>query len=282
MKLNPRYDADPVIVLDGPPGAIAEPFTRQRRRLLDTVRGFDAAQWARPSRCAGWSNRDVIAHLDTTNAFWTLSIEAGRRGTPTRYLASFDPVIAPAQLVAETRHLDGEEVVANFEASTTKLIDLVHSLDDQAWTRPAEAPPGHVSTSALAHHALWDSWVHERDILVPFGAPPPEETDEIAACLRYAAALGPAFAVDAGVAATGTLAVVTTHPDVAFDVDIGRQIRVRSLPINAPGRERPSADLVLVGPAVDLLEAFSVRAAFPPVRDDQAWMIAGLARTFAT
>ena len=50
----------------------------------------------------------------------------------------------------------------------------------------------------VAHHALWDCWVHERDIVLPLGLPTAIEPDEVRACLRYAAALSPAFAISSG------------------------------------------------------------------------------------
>ena len=96
MLLNPHYGADPVLVLEGDPTAILAPTVRQRRRLAATVAGFTEAEWSHPSRCDGWSSRDVIVHLDGTNFFWTQSIAAGLRGDPTRYLATFDPVASPA------------------------------------------------------------------------------------------------------------------------------------------------------------------------------------------
>ena len=34
---------------------------------------LDDEQWSHPSRCEGWSSRDVIVHLDSTNAFWAFS-----------------------------------------------------------------------------------------------------------------------------------------------------------------------------------------------------------------
>ncbi len=60
---------------------------------------------------------------------------------------------------------------------------------------------------AVAHHALWDAWIHERDIAVPLGLSATEEPDEVLACLRYVAALGPAFALTADRARRGALVV---------------------------------------------------------------------------
>jgi len=88
-----------VLVLDGNPADIAGPVVRQRRRLAETWSGFSETEWANPSRCEGWSSRDVILHLDSTNTFWSFSITQGLAGAPTEFLTTFDPVVTPADLV---------------------------------------------------------------------------------------------------------------------------------------------------------------------------------------
>ena len=280
MQLTPHYGSDAVLVLDGEPGAIAGPTIRQRRRLLDRVRAFETEEWEQPSRCEGWTSRDVIAHLDITNHFWTMAIDAGRRGSPTRILTAFDPVSTPAQMVLDTREIADGDLLARFESSTTTFIELLASLDERDWTALAEAPPGHLAISAVVHHALWDAWVHERDILLPLQIDPLVEADEVSACLRYVAALGPAFDRSRGGSDGGWFQVRTSDPSTAFKVSIAAQIQVTAIGPDAPAPAEASGGLVLTGPAVDLLEALSVRAPFPQVPGDQAWMIAGLARTF--
>ena len=276
MQLTPRYGAQPVITLDGPPAAIAGPLIRQRRRLATALASFTDEQWSHPSRCAGWSNRDVIVHLDSTNTFWSMSIAAGVHGEPTRFLATFDPVASPAQLVAGSGDVSTGEVLARFVASTDALVGLCSSLDHAGWSAAAEAPPGHVSVSAVAHHALWDSWVHERDVLVPLGLAPEPEADEVAACLRYVAALGPALALNRGAAGSGVLAIDATGPDVVVVVDIGEQVVVRAGAAGAP-----TAELRLAGDAVELLEALSVRRPLTQlIPAESAWMLRGLSDTF--
>lgn len=276
MQLTPRYGAQPVITLDGSPAAIAGPLIRQRRRLATALASFTDEQWSHPSRCAGWSNRDVIVHLDSTNTFWSMSIAAGVHGEPTRFLATFDPVASPAQLVAGSGDVSTGEVLARFVASTDALVGLCSSLDHAGWSAAAEAPPGHVSVSAVAHHALWDSWVHERDVLVPLGLAPEPEADEVAACLRYVAALGPALALNRGAAGSGVLAIDATGPDVVVVVDIGDQVVVRAGAAGAP-----TAELRLAGDAVELLEALSVRRPLSQlIPAESAWMLRGLSDTF--
>lgn len=276
MQLTPRYGAQPVITLDGPPAAIAGPLIRQRRRLATALASFTDEQWSHPSRCAGWSNRDVIVHLDSTNTFWSMSIAAGVHGEPTRFLATFDPVASPAQLVTGSGDVSTGEVLARFVASTDALVGLCSSLDHAGWSAAAEAPPGHVSVSAVAHHALWDSWVHERDVLVPLGLAPEPEADEVAACLRYVAALGPALALNRGAAGSGVLAIDATGPDVVVVVDIGEEVVVRAGAAGAP-----TVELRLAGDAVELLEALSVRRPLTQlIPADSVWMLRGLSDTF--
>lgn len=273
MQLTPRYGSTPVIALDGPSSAILAPAVRQRRRLAATLDRFTAEEWGHPSRCAGWSNRDVVVHLDSTNSFWAFSIAAGLRGEPTRFLTTFDPVVSPAQLVAAS-HLADDEVLERFHESNDAFISALEQLDHAGWETLAEAPPGHISISALAHHALWDSWIHERDIVLPLDAETVIEPDEVAASLRYAAALGPALACTRGSTRRGILAVDATSPTVAASVHIDAAATVHS----GVARE---ADLTLNGDAVVLLEALSMRRPLDRVVEPQhAWMVQGLAETF--
>jgi uncharacterized protein (TIGR03083 family) len=276
MQLKPRYGTDPVITLDGSPSDILTPAIRQRRRLAATLASFDETQWAHRSRCDGWSSRDVIVHLNSTNTFWGFAIGAGVRGEPTQFLATFDPVASPAQLVTNAPVTSASAVLDEFVASTEAFAAVLGALDADGWSALAEAPPGHISVSAVVHHALWDSWVHERDIMVPLGIALAVEADEVAACLRYVAALGPAFAINNGQRSSGTLGVDVTNPSLAFTIRVGERVDVHS------GATK-DADLTLTGDAVELLEALSVRAPLrQPIPVDSKWLLAGLFEIFDT
>ena len=269
MKLTPRYGSDPIITMEGEPDAIGVPLIRQRERFVDFLSQFNEDQWAHPSRCAGWSNRDVMVHLDSTNAFWGASVSAAVKGKPTRYMESFDPVESPAEWVAGFQGLSSAEVFDSFSASTLALVDRIRSLDSSGWSALGEAPVGHVSVQVVAHHALWDSWIHERDILLPLGIVPAHEPDEIRAALRYAASLGPAFALGNGISEEASLRFTATDPADDFLVDVCDHVEVRS----ANG----DSDLSLSGDAVALAESLSLRHAFDQeVPEEYSWMFHGL------
>jgi len=272
MLLTPRYGSTAIITLDGDPAAVAEPCIRQRRRFLEMIQDLDADDWSRPSRCDGWSARDVAVHLASTNTFWEIAVRSGVEGAPTEMLARFDPVASPARMVADST-LSAGEVIETFAASSEALADVLLGLSDSDWTMLAEAPPGHVSVSAVVHHALWDSWIHERDIAVPLGRTPPVESDEVIACLRYVAALTPALAVASGATGRVGFDVAVTDPDVAFHVEVADDVAVTA--------GTAGSELELTGTSVALLEALSFRQPLEQViPQEYGWALGGLATAF--
>ncbi|HEX7165587.1 MAG TPA: maleylpyruvate isomerase family mycothiol-dependent enzyme [Acidimicrobiales bacterium] len=274
MQISPRYDTDPIVRLDGPPGAVGVPLLRQRRRLADTLSSLSPEQWETASRCEGWRVQDVVAHLTGTDQFWTLAIDAGLAGRPTRFLATFDPKATPASMVERVRGASPADALAAYLDASGALCASVEALDDAGWNVIAETPVGHVAISALAHHALWDSWVHERDVLVPLGIAQVEEADEVVASLRYVAALSPAFALQSGTARAGALALVVERPAARVVVAVDGDVYVH-------GGDAPDDALVLTGGAVDVLEALSVRASWrEAIPQEHAWLLAGLSEVF--
>lgn len=275
MQISPRYGNDPILRMGGDPSAVATPMLRQRRRFADLLAALDDDQWTAASRCDGWRMQDVAAHLTTVDQFWLVSLQSGLAGAPTEFLAGFDPQETPGQLVDSARGASPQETLAGYLAATEAFCAAIEVLDAGAWTTLVETPAGHVAVDALAHHALWDSWIHERDVLLPLGLEQVEEDDEVVASLRYAAALSPMFALQAGTApGPGALVVA---PD-----DLDACIVITSTDHVAVGDGDPPEDaLVLRGPAVELLDALSVRAPHAqPVPADQAWLLAGLAEAF--
>jgi uncharacterized protein (TIGR03083 family) len=257
-----------------PAGDPSVPVLRQRRRLADIVAGLADDEWSAPSRCEQWSVQDVVAHLIVVNQFWAASIAAGLADTPTRYLANFDPVATPAQMVDGLRTMAPAEVAARHLETVESLAQVLGGLDDAAWSKPAEAPPGHIAVYALALHALWDAWIHERDIVLPLGLPPTVEDDEVAGCLRYAAALGPAFLASTGSVRRGRLTVAATDPEMLFAVDVGPTVVVSDVSASAGGP-------CLAGDAVALVEGLSFRGPLNHgLAEPDRWLLGTLGQVF--
>lgn len=275
MQIAPRYDADPLIVLPGDdPDAATGACARQRRRFAATLATLEDAQWAAPSRCEGWTVKDVVSHLDSTNGFWEISIASAIDGRPTRFLESFDPKATPAALAEADAATSPVDLLERFTASCEALCVAVEALGPEQLAVIGEAPPGHIALHGVVLHALWDSWVHERDVLLPLGLPAVEEPDELVESLRYAIALAPALALSADPGLAGRVAVEVTDPDARFWVEAGPDAVVHEGP--APG-----GTPIVRGRAVEVLEGLSVRAPLSvDLPDDQRWLVDGLAAVF--
>ncbi len=273
MILAPRYEGPTILLIDGLPGGLLQPFTRQRRRMLAMLEAMSDQQWTVESRCAGWTARQVAAHLVTVNTFWRASIVAGLAGTPTRMLAGFDPAASPPVLVDRMNALSYREVLDQFRASTDMLLNVVGELTDEGWSTQAEAPAGLIAIRALVQHALWDSWIHERDVAIPLGIATAVEPDEVRACLQFAAAISPALGIGLGLQPSCTLAVEATDPDIRFVLHVDNTVSV----FDRADPELPC----LRGDAVQLVEALTLRAPMPSTTPAE-WtqLLAGLATAF--
>ena len=273
MRLDPRYGDRPPLLIDLPPLAGPHPVVQQRRRLQAHLEALDDDAWRHPSRCDGWSAQDVVTHLTSTNQFWDLSVQQGLAGEPTTFLASFDPVASPAELVAQHGHRTPAETLAAFSSSNQALLATVVALDEVQHEVMAEAPPGHLPIRHVLDHALWDAWVHERDIRLPQRDAPMEDPNEVLTCLRYAAALGRAVSLAAG---TGPGSAVVTATDLGERLVVevlGDQVRVH-------GGDAPPDAHHLGGRATELVEMLSRRDVGRPRPAAAEWLSAGLAQVF--
>lgn len=256
MLLTPRYSGPPIITIDGSADDVLAPLVSQRRRLESTLASLSDSQWNAQSRCAAWSVKDVVAHLAGINPLFAMSAQAGLDGQPTRLMQHFDPATSPPMMVEQMGALSPGEALDLFVTSNDALFELVKNLDDEGWSTTAESVPGDVSIRVLLSHALWDSWVHERDILLPLGIAPTVVADEVTASLRYVAALSPAFAIDAGLEYPGTFAIEATAPAYSCSLTVDGSVAVLT------GTRADDAP-VLRGSAVELVEALSTRLPLP-------------------
>lgn len=273
MMLAPRYDGPTILSIAGPLNDQREPFIRQRLRFMAMLAELTDEQWAIPSRCDGWTSRDVVAHLVDVNTFWHGSIVAGLAGEPSRVLAGFDPATTPPLLVSWMSALGSSEVLDKFVATSEALLDDVGDMTDDGWAMSAESPAGHVPIRLVVQHALWDCWIHERDIAIPLAITPDVEADELRSCLQYAAAVSPVLGLGLGRATKCTVAVEASNPAIRFVLDVDESVSLR----DEPAGEWPC----LRGDALELTEALSLRTRLPS-STPPAWtrLLSGLESAF--
>lgn len=123
--------------------------------------------------------------------------------------------------------------------------------------------------------ALWDCWIHERDVILPLGIEPAIEPDEVSSCSRFAAAIGPALALGVATAQTGIYAVEATDPETQFVMEVADTVVVRLATID-------DSMPVLRGDAVELIEALSLRRPMPATAPAE-WvqLLVGLTAAFS-
>jgi hypothetical protein len=156
------------------------------------------------------------------------------------------------------RSLSTDAILEQFRTGTETFIETVESMAPTNWELAGESPVGHVPARLVLAHALWDSWLHERDILLPLGLDVPVEADELAVSTWYLLAFG---------AAQGGLLddVDPVGPGLTepFDVELaftdlpGWSIRL--VVDRAVRAERGGPDAIDCGAAVDVVEHYSGR-----------------------
>lgn len=259
MRLNPHYGDESFISFENLDFDPIELMNAQRSRFAEQLGKLSTEQLQSPSRCAGWTNLDVLTHLNSTNLFWEVSTKKGASGSPTKFLATFDPVESPAQMVRDAPAGEPGETVSAFANSNATLAEVTRPLRDVQWNLVVESPVGHVSLAAMALHALWDSFVHERDVMVPLGCAVSAPDDELQAVLTYAVALSPAYGLQQGFGGDLDVVVLGSGPDIGLLVSVGSRVVVG--PWWKP-QDRPSSSrrVEVRGETLDLIEGLSRRS----------------------
>jgi uncharacterized protein (TIGR03083 family) len=256
--LRQYYDPGAKVFVADDLGPVIEPWVHHRRRFVDELARLDDDQWDTRTRCTDWTAQDVLSHLVTADGFWMASLVGAASGTPTAYLSDFDPASTPEALVDAMRTMTPAEVLGQFRAATDSFIGTIRGLDDEAWSATGESPIGHVTARLALAHALWDSWLHERDILVPLGVAVPVERDELLVCTWYTLTMGAVqggLLHDAAPVGPGLDAPIDVTlrfddlPDDPLHLTVGEEVRL----------ERGGPDCIEVGSAVDLVETYTGR-----------------------
>ncbi len=262
--LRQFYGDDRVLALDGLPGPV-EPFRRHRDRFLAALGALSEDEWAATTRCDAWTAKDVCNHLVTADGFFSLTLQGRHATEPTTFLRGFDPTTSPDSVIAPMRDASPATVLESLATSTAELTDVLAGIGDDEWAARSESPLGHVPVRAIAAHSMWDSWLHERDILLPLGHSPAVEDDELVTAAAFTFFLG---GTQGGVLDDPT--PVGDGPNAAIDAAVafgdlpGRVLRLRvDRDVRVAVEPGAEGDPV-VGSAVAFVEAITGRAPAGP------------------
>lgn len=253
------------VVTDGT--QLAATVSAHKRRLVEAFRTLTDEQWATETRCGGWDARNLADHLADATGFFDYTLSRALEGEATRLLEGFDPKETPKQ-AAESRGVQSiREVLDKLELAESGLQETlsVYEADDrgsEVWNLMAEAPPGNCPARISLQHCLFDSWLHERDLLVPLDIAPTESRDEILATAAYLCAL-------AGIASVTTLDPFPESGEV-LRVGIPDQNATIEITVGLPTVVRiadSEAAADVEAPGILLAEAMSGRADLASIAD---------------
>ena len=164
-------------------GHLLEAFGEQRGRFVAVLRGFGPADWAAPTRCADWSAQEVVRHLCDGNA---VAASAGPDDRTLDMAAGFDPRITPRTLLAASADESPEATLRRFTATTAEALAVLRTRLARNRRYDVQLPYGPMDWTVLVLHIFWDSWLHERDVLLARGREHPTDDD----ATYYATAYG--------------------------------------------------------------------------------------------
>ena len=245
------------------PLTIAPAWFGHRARLAAWLAALPTTRWDDATRCDAWSVAGIVRHLASVSEFEGYTLHQGAKGEPTRLLEGFDAQVLPGATAAM---LDGQsptELLETLRVSDARIERTVDGWSVDDWNRTAEAPPGHVPGWLSLAHMLFDSWVHEHDLMDPRGEVPMVDPDEVRIVVAYVLGLaGFVTGIFDGSGSTADLHVTDTDLRVGLDATGDRAVvRLDWAPDGAP---------VVEGTAATILDVATGRAGPDVVRGDAA------------
>ncbi len=143
--------------------------------------------------------------------------------------------------------LSAQDLLEQMTAMDGRVQRQLGILTGDAAAAPAEAPPGQVPAYVAVNHFLFDSWVHERDLLLPANEVPFTEPSEAAMVASYVVALaGIAGAVDDVPLPAQVLRIhlIDLDRDLLIAVDDGRSAVTFASPDEPANAYAMAGDLV--------------------------------------
>jgi len=156
------------------PERLFDVFSEQRQRFVTILRGFGPEDWVARTRCTDWSAHDVVRHLCDANVLITRS---SADDSTLDVTAGFDPRVTPGEWLRASAGESPGASLERFVATTEDLLALARSRLAERRRFDVPLPYGQMDWTVVVLHAFWDSWVHERDVLLARGDEHPTNDD---------------------------------------------------------------------------------------------------------
>ena len=173
----------------GRPDEIATAWISHRQRLRSWFAALSQDGWSGATRCTDWRVSDLAQHLVSGAQFLGYTLHQSRKGEATRLLEGFDSQQTAVVAAADFDGLSPQVLLEQMTEMDARVQNELGFLAGDDAAAPAEAPPGQVPAYVAVNHFLFDSWVHERDLLLPANEFPVIEPSEAAMVASYAVAM---------------------------------------------------------------------------------------------
>jgi uncharacterized protein (TIGR03083 family) len=238
--------------VEADPRDVVTAWHSQRARLHGWLAELPDDDWDGPTRCEGWDVALLVRHLSSATQFLGYTLAAASDGTATTLLQGMDTrttVASAAELLGDRPPTEARAFLAETDGQVDAALDR---LGDGGLQATAEAPPGHMAAHLVLSHFLFDSWVHEYDLLVPRGEQPPVDPLEARVVVGYLIGLA-SIAADEPV----PLDLRVADPVLRIGVDV-----VHGITTVTPGNA-PAGAAVVEGRASDVVDRMTGRSAGP-------------------
>lgn len=170
------------------------------RRLIVTWQNFASAQWQHQSRNAEWTVHHTVRHV----ADGAERVAAAVNGHPVRGGGAFDPRTTPSEWLAASEDESPSATIERFAAASTSLRTGVADRLESGDMTHDRTVYGTAHWTVNVAHVLWDSWLHERDVLLPLGQPAPcsEEEERLVGLYGLLIALVPSMTFGHSISST--------------------------------------------------------------------------------
>lgn len=141
-------------------------------RLIHYLNNLTPDAWSRPSACAAWEVRDVVAHLTAAVDMFAGNISRGVRGdsSPPEGLPPAGMVDMAARMEANAlrsialRESLGETLLPTFSARCDYLNRLLAGLGSKDWDTPCYHPAAAITVRTYIDLRITELAVHEWDM----------------------------------------------------------------------------------------------------------------------